>query len=83
MIIINMRWIAIAVTEEFERQLSLLMERRNLKTPTEAIHVALGETLERTKPQGANDFTAWLGSGLKAPLNSDRRFHSDDDLWRG
>lgn len=74
----------IHVTERFEKVLARLMKLRSLKTKSEAIRVAVEETLERAqkRSQRGENYAEWLGLGLRAPLNPSPRFHSDDDLWR-
>jgi Arc/MetJ-type ribon-helix-helix transcriptional regulator len=70
------------VTPEFEEALARLVRLRKLRSKSEAVRVAVHETLEReTRRVDAPDFRSWIGAALKAPLNPNPRFQSDDDLW--
>ncbi len=73
----------IHLTQEFEHRLSRLMRVRQIKTKSEAVRIAVEETLERSLESGtpATDFHSWIGLACKAPLNPQPRFRSDDDLW--
>jgi hypothetical protein len=73
----------IQLTPDFERRLTRLMRVRGLKTKSEAVRVAVQETLERslTEAKPRTDFRTWIGLGRRAPLNPNPRFRSDDDLW--
>ncbi len=73
----------IHLTEEFERRLSRLMRVRQIKTKSEAVRIAVAETLERSLGSGtpATDFRSWIGLARQAPQNPPPRFRSDDDLW--
>lgn len=70
------------VTPEFEEALMRLVRLRKLGSKSEAVRVAVRETLEReTQRAGTPDFRSWIGAALRAPLNPKPRFRSDDDLW--
>lgn len=79
----TMSQLNIHLTQEFEHRLSRLMRVRQIKTKSEAVRIAVEETLERSLERGApaTDFHSWIGLGCKAPLNPLPRFRSDDDLW--
>lgn len=67
---------------EFERDLARFMRLRGIETKSEAIRVAVRESLERASRQRPPvDFKEWLGAALEAPQNPEPRFRSDDDLW--
>jgi Arc/MetJ-type ribon-helix-helix transcriptional regulator len=70
------------VTPEFEEALARLVRLRKLASKSEAVRVAVRETLEReTQRAGGPDFRSWIGAARKVPLNPRPRFRSDDDLW--
>jgi hypothetical protein len=76
-----MRQINLNVTSEFERDLKRFMKLRGIPRKSDAIRTALHEAVTRTTGGGDFDYRAWLGIGLKAPLNPKPRFRSEDDLW--
>ena len=41
----------------------------------------MGEQRNNLDKAQPTDFTSWIGLALKAPLNPQPRFSSDDDLW--
>jgi hypothetical protein len=70
------------VTAEFEADLRRLQRLRKVRTKSEAVRLAVRETLKRELHSGVRaDFREWLGLGLRAPLNPAPRFASDADLW--
>jgi hypothetical protein len=71
----------IVVTPQFERDLQRLMKLRRIPTKSDAIRFAVHELASRgSKPDGTL-FSELLGAGLRAPLNSELKFKSEDDLW--
>ncbi len=73
----------IHLTPNFERDLSRLMKVRRIKTKTEAIRVAVHESLEKALfIPSTVDFSNWLGLGIHASINKHPRFPRDDDLWK-
>jgi hypothetical protein len=76
--------ISVNVTPELEQALSEYMKVRHIDEEAEAIRAAIVEAAERVRQPQAQvpDFFSWIGMGLKAPLNPNPRFSSDDDLWR-
>ena len=70
----------IELDPDLERDLREYMARRNISSESEAIRQALHQALGKQAGDG-DDFRQWLGMGLKAPLNRERRFFSEDDLW--
>jgi hypothetical protein len=76
-----MKQLNLNVTPEFERDLKLFMKRKGIKRKSEAIRCALREAASRTMPKSDCDFHSLLGIGLKAPLNPNPRFKTEDDLW--
>ena len=68
---------------DFERDLARFMKLRGLSTKSEAVRVAVREGLERALRAGgsATDFRKLVGTGLRAAVNPQPRFESDDDLW--
>jgi hypothetical protein len=72
--------ISIKVTPEFERELRQYMKRHGLKRKSDAVRQAVHEAVAR-KGKKEFDFNLLLGAGLKAPLNPNPRFKSEDDLW--
>lgn len=74
--------INIHLTAEFEQALAEYMRLREIKTKSDAIRLAVLESLERERRRrGSPDFTHWLGLAKGAPENPHPRFRSDDDLW--
>lgn len=70
------------VKPEFERDLAKLMRLRGIRTKSEAIRLAVRETVERAQRAGPKtDFSQWKGAALGAGLNPKPRFTSDDELW--
>jgi hypothetical protein len=76
-----MKQLNLNVTPEFERDLKLFMKRKGIKRKSDAIRIALRELVERAAPQADCDFHSLLGIGLKAPLNPNPRFKTEDELW--
>lgn len=78
-----MSQINLHITPQFEKTLKNFMRLRGFKTKSEAISVAVKESLERAmRTLVTTDFSMWLGMAKKKPLNLKPRFKSDDDLWR-
>jgi hypothetical protein len=72
----------IHLTPELEEALGELMRLRHVETKSDAIRMALRETVEREHRRGkAPDFSRWLGMAVEEPANPNPRFRSDDDLW--
>jgi Arc/MetJ-type ribon-helix-helix transcriptional regulator len=76
-----MKQLNLNVTPEFERDLRQYMERRKIARKSDAIRAALREAVTQGSDVQEYDYRAWLGMGLKAPLNQRRRFRREDDLW--
>lgn len=76
-----MKQLNLNVTPEFERDLKLFMKRKGITRKSDAIRIALREFAEREKARSDCDFHSLLGIGLKAPLNPNPRFKTQDDLW--
>jgi Arc/MetJ-type ribon-helix-helix transcriptional regulator len=76
--------ISVELTPELEQALSEYMKLRHIGEEAEAIRAAVAEAAEQARQHQAQapDFSAWIGLGLRAPLNPNPRFRSDDDLWR-
>ena len=72
----------IHMTPAFERVLKRLMEVRKIRTKSEAIRLAVEESLERElRDASSTDFTSWLGIGKTVPENPTPRFPSHEALW--
>lgn len=70
------------LTPEFEKMLHRFMRKRQLKTKSEAIRIAVKEGCEHAqKPLPKTDFVHWIGAAKHAPLNPNPKFESDDALW--
>jgi hypothetical protein len=70
------------VTPQFEADLRRLQRLRGVRTKSEAVRLAVRETLERDLRGAARaDFHEWVGLGLRAPANPSPRFASDAELW--
>ena len=77
-----MAQINLHVNAQFEEDLRRLQRLRGVRTKSEAIRLAVHESLERAIESAARtDFRTWLGLGVLAPLNPSPRFRSHDDLW--
>ena len=76
-----MRQLNLNVTPEFERDLRRLMKKRGMQNQSAAIRLAVREAAGRVAGRAEFDFRPWLGLALKAPLNPNPRFKSEDDLW--
>ena len=75
--------ININVTPAFEAALERLMRLRGIHSKSQAIRDAVAESAERaTSAAPVEDFSAWIGAALMAPLNPSPRFAGHDDLWR-
>lgn len=71
------------VTPDFDQALAELMRRRRVATKSEAIRMAVLETVARLRGERSRvDFREWIGAGLAVPCNPHPRFRSDDDLWQ-
>lgn len=71
----------INLSDEFEDDLERLMRLRRIRTKSEAVRVAVRESLERSLRQAqAPDFRTWLGRA-RGDENPAPRFTSEDDLW--
>ena len=73
----------IHLTQEFEHRLSRLMRVRQIRSKSEAVRIAVEETLERSLESAtpATDFHSWIGLACQEPMNPQPRFRSDDELW--
>ncbi|GMU56976.1 MAG: hypothetical protein AMXMBFR33_61220 [Candidatus Xenobia bacterium] len=67
------------LTPEFEDKLRRFMQARRIKTKSEAIRVAVEESLERSCEAFRFDWAQLRGRGLG--VNPSPRFQCDDDLW--
>jgi hypothetical protein len=76
-----MRQLNLNVTSEFERDLKRFMKLRGIPHKSDAVRTAVHEAVTRTSGGPDYDYRAWLGIGLRAPLNPKRRFRTEDDLW--
>jgi transposase len=76
-----MKQLNLNVTPEFERDLRRYMRLRQITRKSDAIRAAVREAVTQGSDTQDYDYRAWLGMGLKAPLNKRRRFRTDDDLW--
>lgn len=70
------------MTVAFEQELKKLMQVKAIKTKSEAIRMAVKESLERATYQNKKfDFSKWQGLATQTPINPNPRFSSDDELW--
>lgn len=76
-----MKQLSLNVTPEFERDLKLFMKRKGIKRKADAIRAAVREIVDREAQRSNCDFHDLLGIGLKAPLNPNPRFKTEDELW--
>ena len=71
------------LTQEFSRNLILLMRALKVRTKSEAIRIAVADCLARHVDKSQQrDFTSWLGLAAGGKSMSEWRFKSDDDLWQ-
>ena len=75
-----MRELKLRITENFARDLRLLMQKRKLTNPSDAIRIAVREAVAKIRTETFS-FAYYIGAALKEPLNSRPRFKSDEDLW--
>lgn len=72
----------IHLTPDFDAALTKLMRVRGLRTKSEAVRLAVQETLEReSRVRKVLDFAELRGLANKAKLNPHPRFPTHDDLW--
>ena len=72
----------IHLNPDFERVLSEFMQIRNIKNKSEAVRVAVQESLQRSLAENRRcDFRSWLGLGLGEGENRAPHFPHDDLLW--
>ena len=67
----------------FVEDLESFMELREIPTKSEAVRIAVREGVERFQRARRTrlDFRQWTGRALRAAVNPNPRFQSDDDLW--
>lgn len=71
------------VDAEFERDLAELVSLRRAPSKSAAIRLVVREAVEREhRTARTSAFSSLRGLALKAPVNPDPRFSSDDDLWK-
>lgn len=68
---------------DFIADLQKFMLLRGIATKSEAVRVAVRESLEllTRKRRSHTDFRQWQGMALRGTANPRPRFQSDDDLW--
>ena len=77
-----MSQININVTPEFSKDLNRYMKKKGIKQKTEAIRKAVHEVAEKVEASTKEgEFRHLLGIGLKAPVNPNPRFKTEDELW--
>ena len=70
------------MTPRFEASLKRFMKLRGLRSKSEAIRLAVEESLERSlKSTPTTDFSTWLGIASGAGEDANPRFRTDDELW--
>ena len=76
--------LTINLNPDFEDSLYRLMQRRGIRTKSEAVRVAVQEGLERSLEETPKtDFSSWIGLACGKGENPQPRFvNADDDaLW--
>ncbi len=69
------------LTPDFEAAIDELMRLRRIRTKSDAVRLAVIETVEREKRvRRVPDFSTWFGLGRRVPENPNPRFRTDDDL---
>jgi len=76
-----MRQLNLNVTPEFERDLRQYMKRKGIANKSAAIRSAVREAAARVRSHPGTDFRSLIGIALKAPLNPNPKFRTEDDLW--
>ena len=76
-----MKQLSMVVTDEFEKDLRILLKNRRFTTKTEAIKTVVHEASAASSSKRSAEFPSWLGIGLKAPLNTSPKFSSDEEIW--
>jgi Arc/MetJ-type ribon-helix-helix transcriptional regulator len=70
------------LTPDFEAAIDELMRLRRIRTKSDAVRLAVIETVAREKrARRVPDFATWVGLGRRVPENPNPRFRTDDDLW--
>lgn len=73
----------IHMTPDLEKDLQKFMKARHIDTKAGAIRLAIKEGLEHLARHAKKvDFSDWMGLATQAPVNTKKRFRSDDDLWK-
>jgi len=71
------------LSPDFERTLARLVAARRFRSKSEAVRVAVRETLDRALgSRDRADFGQLRGLAAGGRPAASRRFRSDDDLWR-
>jgi hypothetical protein len=71
------------ISPDFDRELASWMEARGIATKSEAIRVAVRESLARLRSTGRpHDYRELVGLVKPTAPASKRKFKSDDDLWK-
>ena len=76
-----MKQLNLNVTPEFERDLHRYMKTKGITQKSDAVRQAVHEAARPGIANARYDYRAWLGLGLKHPLNPKPRFDSEDALW--
>lgn len=77
-----MKQLNINLTPEFDSNLKKIMRTRGFSVKVEAIRWAVREAAERAvNHPSAERLQRLLGAALRAPLNQNPRFKSNDELW--
>ena len=73
----------IQMTPQFEEELRQFMAARGLKNKSEAVRVAVRESLERTEPGRRRSFLSWIGAAgpPEDPTSGEPAFPTHDQLW--
>ncbi len=78
---VKMSQININQTPEFESDLTRLMKLRKLRSKSEAIRLAVKESLERALEQSpAVSYSDWIGIACGGQ-NREPRFKNHSDVW--
>ena len=69
-------------TPEFEEDLTRLMRIRRISTKSEAVRVAVRESLERSLQAASEcDYRSWIGLARGEGENLEPKIRSHDELW--
>ena len=77
-----MKQINIHINKDFLNDLQKVMKLKGIKTKSAAIRYSIREAVKHlSAAEPKTPYREWLGMGLKAQVNEQLRFESDDSIW--